>query len=138
MRDENLSDRVRGWRGIHVYVVAGSSREHTNLGGVPRYAETTSPRARPFNLSAGATLVGKRCELHSVPEVGQSFDEAVLLPFLVAGIEVVGAEVLVHRSVLEHVIDGREDRGGDGHDRLLGAAPRFDAVELGVEIGIFL
>jgi hypothetical protein len=29
------------------------------------------------------------------------------------------------------VVDGGKDRGGDGHDRLLGAAPGFDAVELG-------
>jgi hypothetical protein len=30
------------------------------------------------------------------------------------------------------VVDGGEDRGDDGHDCLLGAAPRFDAVELGL------
>src|SRR5262249_28721020 len=38
---------------------------------------------------------------------------------------------------LEHVVDGGEDRGGDRHDRLLGASLRFDAVELGVEIAVF-
>ena len=69
-------------------------------------------------LSTGATLVGKGRELDGVPEVGQSLNEAALLPFFGAGIEVAGAEVLVHRSVFEHVIDGREDRGGDRHNRL--------------------
>ena len=27
-----------------------------------------------------------------------------------------------------------KDGGGDGHDRLLGAAPGFDAVELGLQV----
>src|ERR1700730_8967562 len=59
---------------------------------------------------------------------------------LVAGtaIEVISAEVLVHRPIFEHVVDGGEDRGDDGHDCLLGAAPRFDAVELGLQIAVFL
>src|SRR5262245_35826321 len=66
-------------------------------------------RLKRNNPSPDATLVGKGCELHSVPEVSKAFDETVLLPFLGVGIEVVGTEVLIHRSVLEHVIDGRED-----------------------------
>src|ERR1700716_1407541 len=52
--------------------------------------------------------------------------------------EVISAEVLVHRPIFEHVVDGGEDRGDDGHDCLLGAAPRFDAVELGLQIAVFL
>jgi hypothetical protein len=40
-------------------------------------------------------------------------------------IEVIAAEVLIHRPV------GGKDGGVDGHDRLLGAASSFDAVELG-------
>src|ERR1700688_2728555 len=39
----------------------------------------------------------------------------------------IAAEVFVDRPVLEHVVDGGKDGGGDGHDRLLGAAPSFDA-----------
>ena len=53
-------------------------------------------------------------------------------------IEVIAAEVFVHRPVLEHVVDGGKDGGGDGHDRLLGAAPGFDAVELGLQVAVFL
>ena len=49
----------------------------------------------------------------------------------------IAAEVLVHRPVLEHVVDGGKNGGDDGHDRLLGAAPGFDAVELG-QIAVFL
>src|SRR5262245_43123168 len=84
--------------------------------------------------SADATLASERDEFHSIPEIGQALDEAVFLPLLAACIEVVGAEVLVHGSVLEHVIDGGEDRGGDGHDRLLDAGARADAVELRWEV----
>src|SRR6266481_3759551 len=65
-------------------------------------------------------------DLNGVAKVGQAFDETSFL--LVAGtaIEVISAEVLVHRPIFEHVVDGGEDRGDDGHDCLLGAAPRFD------------
>ena len=49
-----------------------------------------------------------------------------------------GAKVLVHRSVLEHVIDGGQDGGNDGHDRPLGAAPGFDVIELGLQVAAFL
>src|SRR5262249_29875830 len=88
--------------------------------------------------SPDATLVGKGCELHRVPEVSKAFKETVLLPFLGVGIEVVGTEVLIHRSVLEHVIDGREDRSRNGNNSLLGAAAASDAVVLGLEITALL
>ena len=53
-------------------------------------------------------------------------------------IEVIGAKVLIRRAVLEHVIDGGQDGCGDGHDCLLGTTPGFDAVELGLQIAVFL
>jgi hypothetical protein len=31
-----------------------------------------------------------------------------------------------------------QDGGGDSHDRLLGAAPGFEAIELGLQIATFL
>src|SRR6516164_5928234 len=73
-------------------------------------------------------------QFHSIPEVSQAFDEAVPLLFLGAGIEVVGAEVLVRGSVLQRVIDGREDRSRNGENGFLEAAPGFDAVVLGVDV----
>src|SRR4029077_14761774 len=39
---------------------------------------------------------------------------------------------------VQALVDGGEDRGDDGHDCLLGAALRFDAVELGLQIAVFL
>src|SRR5208282_831921 len=65
-------------------------------------------------------------------------DQALFLLVGGTAIEVIAAEVLVHRPVLEHVVDGGKDGGGDGHDRLLGAAPGFDAVELGLQVAVFL
>jgi hypothetical protein len=53
-------------------------------------------------------------------------------------IEVVAAQILIHRSILEHVIDGGEDRGGDREDRLLLAAASHDAGELRLQIAVLL
>ena len=44
----------------------------------------------------------------------------------------------LHRPILEHVVDGGQDGGDDGHDRLFGAAPGFDAVELSLQVAVFL
>src|SRR5258708_4292358 len=73
---------------------------------------------------------GERLYLHDVAKVGQTFDQTFLLLIGGTAIEVIAAEVLVHRAILEHVVDRGKDGGDDGHDRLLGAAPGFDAVKL--------
>jgi len=44
----------------------------------------------------------------------------------------------LHRPSLEHVVDGGQDGGDDGHDHLFGAAPGFDAVELSLQVAVFL
>ena len=51
-----------------------------------------------------------------------------------SAVEVIGAEVLVERAVLEHVVDGAQEGGGDGANGFLGASAALDAVELGLEI----
>src|SRR5580698_9269903 len=81
---------------------------------------------------------GERLDLYSVAKIGQTFDQTFLLLVGRVAIEVIAAEVLVHRPVLEHVVDGGKDGGDDGHDRLLGAAPRFDAIELSLQVAVFL
>src|SRR5215216_5925261 len=53
-------------------------------------------------------------------------------------IEVACAEVVVLGSVLEHVIDGGKDRGGDRADGFLRTAPVPQAEELGLVIAAFL
>src|SRR5258708_37980609 len=73
---------------------------------------------------------GERLDLHDVAKVGQTFDQTFLLLIGGTAIEVIAAEVLVHRAILEHVVDRGKDGGDHGHDRLLGAAPGFDAAKL--------
>src|SRR6516162_3967371 len=89
-------------------------------------------------LSAGASLTGQRSERHVVAKVGQALDQAFGLLAFGSGLKVIGAEVLIQGSILEHVVDRGEDGGSDGHDRLLGAAPRLDAQELGLQVAILL
>jgi hypothetical protein len=48
---------------------------------------------------------GDRLDLHRVAKVGQAFDQAIFLLVGGTAIEVIGAEVLVHRPILEHVVD---------------------------------
>jgi hypothetical protein len=80
----------------------------------------------------------ERLDLHGVAKVGQTFDQAFFLLVGGTAIEVIAAEVLIHRPILEHVIDGGKDRGGDGHDCLFGAAPDLDTVELSLQVAVFL
>src|ERR1700692_325552 len=80
----------------------------------------------------------ERLDRDCIAEVGQTFDQALFLPIGGTSIEVIAAEVLVHRAVFENVVDGSKDRGRDGHNRLLGATTGFDAVELGLQITVFL
>src|SRR5262249_29109127 len=75
---------------------------------------------------------GERLELRDVAKVGQTFDQTFLLLIGGTAIEVIAAEVVVHRPILEHVVDRGKDGRDDGHNRLLGAAPGFDAVKLSV------
>src|SRR5262249_19654735 len=99
---------------------------------------TCSERATESPGVPQARSGGERRQFHSVTEIGQSFDQTLFL--LVGGppIEVIAAEVLVQRSILEHVIDGGEHRGRDREDRLLLATASRDAEELGLQIAVFL
>src|SRR5262245_53515896 len=88
--------------------------------------------------NSGVPLGGSRLKWDSVAEVGQAFEEAIGLLGLGATVEVLGAEVLIGSSVLEHVIDGGEDGSRDGNDCLLCSAPRLDTVELGAQVAVLL
>ena len=77
-------------------------------------------------------------DVDGVAEVGEPADEPPGLGLLGAPIEVVGAEVLVGGAVLEHVVGGGQDRGGDRADRLLRPAAGAQAVELRLQVAGFL
>ena len=54
------------------------------------------------------------------------------MAFCRTAIEVLSAEVVVFGAVFENMVDGREDRGGDGTDGLFGSRALPERVEQGV------
>jgi hypothetical protein len=104
-----------------------------------RHSDRAANSRRCRELGSTCLCHGReRLDLHGVAKVGQAFDQAFFLLVGRTAIEVTAAEVLVHRPILEHVVDGGKDGGGDGHDRLFGAAPGFYAVELSLQVAVFL
>ena len=61
-------------------------------------------------------------DLDGKSEILQAGNEAMDLLSLTPFVEVMGAEVLIEGSGLQHLIGGREDRGGDPATRLFDAA----------------
>jgi len=79
----------------------------------------------------------RRLEGDVIAELGDLSDEALDLRLRRSAVEVGDAQILVEGSVLEHVIDGGQDRSGHGADGFLRAAPRLQAEELGPVIAGF-
>ena len=71
-------------------------------------------------------------------ELGDLSDEPLDLGLGLALVEVVDAEVLVGNAVLEDVIDGGQNRGGDGADGFLRAASGLQSIELRPIVAVFL
>src|SRR5437870_7530171 len=69
-------------------------------------------------------------------EIVKACDQALRELGLVSAIEVVGAEVAIVDAVFEHVVGGREHRGGDGEDGFLGAPATLDPQELGPTVAV--
>ena len=95
----------------------------------------TSPNVTWRN---SATVMRQRGYLNGISEALKAIDEALRLGRSSPAIEVVGAQILIQSSVGQHMIDGGEDRSGDGADGLLGAAPRPQAMELGLKVAALL
>jgi hypothetical protein len=70
----------------------------------------------PAAPQARFRLGGEGLELHRVTKVSQAFDQAAFLLVTRAAVEMFATEVLIHRPILKHVVDGREDGSSDGHD----------------------
>src|SRR5262245_49042545 len=73
-------------------------------------------------------------DLDGATEVFQPGDETADLAALGAAVEVVGAEVVIERSMFEHVVDGRENGGGDRANRFLRSTAGFEAQELRLQV----
>ena len=84
-----------------------------------------------LNRNRSLSCAGKRT---GEAEPGDLAGETVGLGLWRGTAEVFGAEVLVEGAVPEHVIDGGQDRGGDGTDGLLGSAPVPQALELRLQV----
>ena len=74
-------------------------------------------------------------EFDGKAEFGEAFDEAARLHLGPPTIEVSGSEIFIERAVFEHVIDGREDGGGDSADRFLRSASTAQSHELRMQVG---
>src|SRR5688572_22068855 len=77
-------------------------------------------------LSSGRLLD----EQDLVAELLQTADVVAAEPGRVATVEVVGPEVLMGHTMLEHVPESHEHRVLHGDNRLLGATPRLETVVL--------
>src|SRR5579859_4387700 len=64
----------------------------------------------------------ERLNVHGISQVFEAPDEALCLCGLGAAVEMVTTEVLIGGSVLEHVIGGGKNGGGNGADGLLRSA----------------
>jgi len=81
---------------------------------------------------------GQGVKLDGEPHVLEVLNQAAGGGGLVSPVEVVGAKILIERAVLEHVIDGAQEGGGDLTDGLFGAPTGLDSVELGPYPGFTL
>src|SRR6266704_3720194 len=75
---------------------------------------------------------GGRLELDLVAQLGELGRQAFGLGLGRVALEVLGAEIAMGDAVFQHMVDRREQRGGDGADRLLRSAAAFQAQELGL------
>src|SRR6185312_8308121 len=119
------SERVSTSRGMQ------RNTTHSPWFETPRYA---SLLIRNLGNSGG----GDWFDVYCISEVLKAPDEALCVSDFGAALEVVGAEVLVGGAVLEDVVDGGEDRGGDGADRLLFPAAAAQAEELSLQVASVL
>ena len=77
-------------------------------------------------------------ELGLVTELSEPRDQLLDPDLGRTALEVVGAEVVVRGAVLEHVIDRRRERGGNGADCFLRRAPAAEPMELGTVVAVLL
>jgi hypothetical protein len=73
-------------------------------------------------------------DLDGKAKVLDAADEAKDLLGFRTAIEVVGAEVLVHSAVLQHVVRSGENRCSNGADRLLRSSSGSQTLELGLKV----
>jgi hypothetical protein len=73
-------------------------------------------------------------ELDLAAEIIESSEQASDRLGAIAASEVIGAKIFIFDPILEHVPSGIEHRGGDRQNGFFGAATRFEAQELGLQV----
>src|ERR1700733_11811217 len=82
--------------------------------------------------------LGERLELRLEAKPGELSDQPPDFGLRRAAIEIVGAKIVMRHAVFQHVVDGREDEGGDSAYGLLPPAPALQPLELGHVVAVLL
>ena len=101
-------------RGDRLAVSSYATRDPCPYRNAPRY--TTQKETNPGSRREGGYLDG-------LTELLEASDEASGLNGFGSAVEVVGTEIVVEGAVLEHMVGGGQDRGGEGADRHFRAVP---------------
>ena len=88
----------------------------------------------PFLERNKSRVTPRGAYLDGITELLETSDEAPGPHGFGPAIEVIGTEIVVEGAVLEHVVGGGQDRGGEGADRLFRAVSGGQATELRLEI----
>src|SRR5437660_2225282 len=124
-KDGHKRDRARGHPSRRPREERGLLVRNLGLGGGARPLGRAN---RP--LRSG----GEWLDFDGIAKVFKALHQALGLRDLGTAVEMVGTEILVDGSVLEHVVDGGENGGGDGTDGFLWPAAAAQAQVLSLVI----
>ena len=88
------------------------------------------------NLERNGTVSRSGPDLHGQTELFEAPNETAGDLGFVSTLEIVGAEFVVRGLILQDVVRGGQDGGGDGEDRLLGSAPTLETKKLRAEVRV--
>src|SRR5207247_5774185 len=111
---------------VRVRAPTSSGRPSTSCRITTRLASHARRRDVSYETSPASGRLFRECDV--VAELFEAPDVMTADACGVAALEVVGPEVVVSDTVLEHVPEGNNHRVLHGDDSLLRAAPRFEPV----------
>src|SRR5215204_5127030 len=88
------------------------------------------------NLERNGFGLRSRLDLHGQTEVLETSNEMSGELGVVSTLEIVGAKFVVRDLILQDVVCGSQDGGGDGKDRLLGSSPALETKELRTQVRV--
>src|SRR5436190_21921722 len=87
-------------------------------------------------LERNGLVLRRRLDLHGKAEVLETSNEPSGDLGVISTLEIVGAEFMVGDLLLQDVVRGGQDGGGDGEDRLLGASPALETKKLRTQVRV--